>query len=70
MSDDGVLSTSGSSFSAQALATQQQVKVLQKEQEIAKQEGEAQLKLLDSVPTSSPRPDPASPVGYNVNVKV
>jgi len=70
MSDDGVLSTSGSSISAQTLSAEQQVKVLKKEQEIAKQEGEAQLKLLESVPTSSPRPDPSSPVGYNVNVKV
>ncbi len=69
MSDDGVLSTSGSSVSAQVLSTQQQVKVLKKEQEIEKQQGEAQLKLLESVPTSSPRPDPSSPVGYNINVK-
>ena len=67
---DGVLSTSGTSLSSQVLSTEQQVKVLKKEQDIAKQEGEAQLKLLESLPTSDPRPDPSSPVGYNVNIKV
>ena len=67
---DGVLSTSGTSLSSQVLSTEQQVKVLKKEQDIAKQEGAAQLKLLDSLPTSDPRPDPSSPVGYNVNIKV
>ena len=66
---DGVLSTSGSSVSSQLLSTQQQVSVLKKQQDIAKLEGEAQLKLLDSVPTSTPRPDPSSPIGYNINVK-
>ncbi len=67
---DGVLSTSGTSFSAQILSTEQQVKVLKKEQDITKQEGAAQLKLLESVPTAESRPDPSSPVGYNVNIKV
>ena len=67
---DGVLSTSGTSLSAQVLSTEQQVKVLKKEQEIEKQEAAAQLKLLESVPTSEPRPDPSSPVGYNINIKV
>lgn len=69
MSDDGVLSTSGSSQTAQALATQMQVKVMKKEQDIEKETAAAELKLLDSLPTSDPRPDPSSPVGYNVNVK-
>jgi len=67
---DGVLSTSGSSFSAQVLSTEQQVKVLKKEQDIARQEGAAQLKLLESVPTAEAKPDPSSPVGYNIDVKV
>jgi len=66
---DGVLSTSGSSLSSQILSTQQQVSVLKKQQDIAKLEGDAQLKLLESVPTAAPRPDPSSPVGYNINVK-
>jgi len=66
---DGVLSTSGSSFSAQILSTQHQVSALKKSQDIQEQEGDAKLKLLDSVPTANPRPDPSSPIGYNVNIK-
>lgn len=66
---DGVLSTSGSSLSSQVLSTQQQVSVLKKQQDVAKLEGAAQLKLLESVPTSTPRPDPSAPIGYNINVK-
>lgn len=65
---DGVLSTSGSSLSSQVLATQQQVSVLKKQQDVDKLEGEAQLKLLESVPTVNAKPDPSAPIGYNVNV--
>lgn len=66
---EGVLTTSGSSLASQVLSTQQQVSVLKKQQDVAKLEGEAQLKLLESVPTSTARPDPSSPIGYNINVK-
>lgn len=65
---DSVLTTGGSSLSSQALSTQQQVAVAKKQQDVVKLEGEAQLKLLESVPTAAPRPDPSSPVGYNINV--
>ena len=41
---DGVLSTSGSSLSSQVLSTQQQVLVQKKQQDVAKLEGEAQLR--------------------------
>ena len=68
---DATLSTSGSGFAAQALSAQHQVAVLNKAKEIKEQEGEAQLKLLNSVPQAAAPPlDPSSPVGQNVNVKV
>jgi hypothetical protein len=68
---DGVLSTSGSSFAAQVLSNQHQVGVLKKARELEKQEGDAQLKLLNSLPSANPAQaaDPASRIGQNINVK-
>jgi len=66
---DGVLSTSAPSLAGQILATQQEVKVLQKSKEIQEDIGEGQQKLLDSLPAAQPEGDPLSPVGYNLNVK-
>jgi hypothetical protein len=67
---DGVLSTSGSGFSAQILKTQHEVSALKKTREVQEQQGEGALKLIESAKQTGSTPDTASRLGQNINVKV